>query len=254
MIPEETRFEAAFKIFETQVAETTQFWFAAASMNEVAKLNPDTLATLNRTPTFWVTVRVGLEYQAIITAGKIFGNRRSNPHNIDSLFEVLRQCCSVIFSADALAARKRRGSANADEWLPGYMRRVYVPAVSDVGALYRLTKPHRRVYEAQWADVRNLHVAHTEVVDQTARGEMFQRTKIADFENLIGFLNQLRDAIWKLYYNGAKPEIDPTTHSVAALVAKDMDHLQNSRNDEHIVAETRKCMAILTKGAVPTVV
>ena len=41
------KFQRVLKIFETQVTETTQFWFAAATMNEVAKRNPDTLSALN---------------------------------------------------------------------------------------------------------------------------------------------------------------------------------------------------------------
>ena len=58
-------FEEARKIFETQVAETTQFWFAAATMNEVARRDTDTLSALNLTPSFWITARVAMQYQAI---------------------------------------------------------------------------------------------------------------------------------------------------------------------------------------------
>lgn len=249
MTSEEMRFKAAFKVFETQVAEATQFWFAASAMNETAKVNPDTLKALNKTPTFWITVRVGLEYQGIIAAGKIFGNRSANPHNIDSFFEVLRECCGEVFSAEALEARKRQGSANADEWLPDYMKKVYVPTAEDIGALYKVSKQHRKVYEAQWAAIRNRHVAHTEMVDPEARWEMFQKTRIPDFENLIGFLNRLYDAVWHLYYNGTKPVIDTATHSVEALVAKNLQELRESKNDERIVADTRRCMALLTQGA-----
>ena len=74
----EEKFAAAFETLETQIAETTQFWFAASAINEIAKSNHDTLMALNKTPTFWITVRVGLEYQGIISAGKIFGSRKAN--------------------------------------------------------------------------------------------------------------------------------------------------------------------------------
>jgi hypothetical protein len=117
MTAEEKRFTEAFKTFETQVAETTQFWLAASTMNEVAKRDPGTLEALNKAPTFWITVRVALEYQAIISAGKIFGNRKANPHNIDSFFQVLRESYAVVFAPAALEARKQQGSANAAEWL-----------------------------------------------------------------------------------------------------------------------------------------
>jgi hypothetical protein len=104
------KFQRALKIFETQVAETTQFWFGAATMNEVAKRNPDTLSALKLTPSFWITARDAMEYQAILTAAKIFGPRKTNPHNIDYLFQVLRETRAGLFSKDMLEARKRHGS------------------------------------------------------------------------------------------------------------------------------------------------
>ena len=250
----EERFAEAFKTLETQIAETTQFWFVASAINEIAKGNPDTLRALNKTPTFWITVRAGLTYQAIISAGKIFGSRKANPHNIDSFFQVLRECHAAVFAPAALEARKRRGSANAEEWLPDYMRWIHVPTIEDVNRLHTLMRPHRATYETQLKQIRNQHVAHTDVVDPNARWEMFQKTRIADFENLISFLNQLRDEIWQLYHNGRRPELDPATHTVEALVAKNILELRDNRNDEHIVAETRRCMTLLTQGLTNTAV
>ena len=250
----EEKFAAAFETLETQIAETTQFWFAASAINEIAKSNHDTLMALNKTPTFWITVRVGLEYQGIISAGKIFGSRKANPHNIDSFLDVLRECHAEVFAPAALEARKRQGSANAEEWLPDYMKRIHVPTIKDVHRLHELMKPHRKTYENQWAKIRNKHVAHTDDVDPDARWEMFQKTHIPDFENLISFLNQLKNAIRNLYHNGRRPELDPATHSVEALVAKNILELCESRTDEYIVAETRRCMTLLTQGLANTAV
>ena len=251
----EEKFAAAFKTLETQIAETTQFWFAASAINEIAKSNHDTLRALNKTPTFWITVWVGLEYQGIVSAGKIFGNRKANPHNIDSFFQVLQECHDEgLFAPAALEARKRQGSANAEEWLPDYMKQIYVPTIQDVHRLRKLMKPHRKTYETQWAQIRNKHVAHTDVVDPDALWELFQKTHIPDFENLIIFLNQLKNAIRNLYHNGIRPELDPATHSVEALVAKNILELCESRTDEYIVAETRRCMTLLTQGLANTAV
>ena len=134
------------------------------------------------------------------------------------------------------------------------MRRNHVPTIEDVNRLHALMQPHRTTYETQWAQIRNQHLAHTEVVDPHERWEMFQKTRIADFENSISFLNQLNNAIRDLYHNGRRPEIDPATHSVEALVAKNILELRESRNDEYIVAETRRCMTLLTQGLVNTAV
>src|SRR5947207_6362049 len=164
-LPASRQFEEALAIFGTQVAETTQFWFAAATMNEVARRDTDTLSALNLTPSFWITARVAMEYQAILTAAKIFGPRKTNPHNIDYLFQVVRETRPSVFSKDAREARKREGSANADEWIGDYMKGVYVPTARDVNRLHELSKRHRKTYETQYADVRNLHVAHNVLVD-----------------------------------------------------------------------------------------
>ena len=220
-------------------------------MNEVAKRNIDTLNALNLTPSFWVTARVAMEYQAILTAAKIFGPRKTNPHNIDYLFQVVRETRAAVFSKDALEARKRHGSANAVEWIGDYMKGVYVPTAQarDVNRLHELSKRHRRTYETQYADVRNLHVAHNVLVDANERLAMFQKTRIRDFEKLIVFLNQLHDVLWNMYYNGNRPKLRPMPYSVRSLVAKKMKDLRANPNHEHIVAETRMCMSLITQAA-----
>jgi AbiU2 len=251
IIAADQRFAEALKIFETQVAETTQFWFAAATMNEVARHDTATLNALNLTPSFWITARVAMEYQAILTAAKIFGPRKTNPHNIDYLFQVVRETRAAAFSKDALEARKREGSANAVEWIGDYMKGVYVPTARDVNRLHELSKRHRKTYETQYADVRNLHVAHNVLVDANARWAMFQKTRIRDFEKLIVFLNQLHKVLWEVYYNGQRPALRPMPCSVRSLAAKKLKELRDGPTHEHIVAdaETRMCMSLITRAA-----
>lgn len=84
---------------------------------------------------------MAMEYQSLVAVGKIFGPRKTNPNNIDSLIQVLRENRSAVFSKDALAARKRRMSDNADEWLADDMKGV--PTARDVNRLHELTKRHR---------------------------------------------------------------------------------------------------------------
>ena len=79
-----------------------------------------------------------------------------------------------------------------------------------------------------------------------------QKTRIADMEQLLGFLNQLHDVLWDMYYNGAPPVIDrPEECSVKALVAAKLEDLRRSRTQNFIVAETRKCLQLFTKAVVP---
>jgi hypothetical protein len=174
------KFQRALKIFEAQVAETTQFWFAAATMNEVAKRNPDTLSALNLTPSFWITARVAMEYQAILTAAKIFGaaEDESAQHRLP-LPSASRNSRRAVFEGHA---RSQKAPRLAE--CRRMDRRLHQTCACADNArrepASRAFEGHRRTYETQYADVRNLHVAHSVLVDASARWAMFQKTRIRD--------------------------------------------------------------------------
>lgn len=44
-------------------------------------------------------------------------------------------------------------------------------------------------------------------------------------------------------------ELRPMPHSVRSLVPRNIKHLRETLNDEHIVAETRMCMSLITRAA-----
>jgi hypothetical protein len=104
------KFEHALKTLEWQIAEATHFWFAAAAMNEVARTNPQTEAAINLTPAFWITARLALEQQAIVTVGKIFGPGEATTKNMSSFIRVLHESRQPVFSKGALAALTRSGT------------------------------------------------------------------------------------------------------------------------------------------------
>jgi hypothetical protein len=126
---------------------------------------------------------------------------------------------------------------------------VYVPTARDVNRLHELSKRHRKTYERQYADVRNLHVAHNVLVDANARWAMFQKTRTRDFEKLTVFLNQLHKVLWEMYLNGQRPALRPMPYSVRSLAAKKLKDLRDDLTNKHIVAETRMCVSLITRAA-----
>jgi hypothetical protein len=103
------------------------------------------LSALNLTPSFWVTARVAMEYQSILTVGKIFGPRKPNPNNIDSL------------------------SDHSDEWLADYMKGVHVPTPRDLNPfLRRLSRVQR---------ARPRRICHCARPTETA-GHMWHRKRV----------------------------------------------------------------------------
>lgn len=228
----------ALDTFDRQVGEVTQFWFVAATINEVARTNRRVFRAFQSSALFWLTVRAGLQYQAIIALGRIFGQRGTNSFNIDSLRDAMflnRQ----IFSRTAFAARGKN---------PELVARVHEPTVQDFRRLSEMIKKYRKIYEGQFRPIRDSHVAHTVVVDATQLSSLFSRTRLRDFQRSLSFLNGLHDALWHMYHNGLKPTVRLRRWSVKALVREPLRNLSRTSIQEDTVRQTRQCLALLVGG------
>jgi hypothetical protein len=236
-------FLEALTTFETQVVEATKFWFAASAMNECAKLNPDTLKAINLTAGFWLTVKLALEQQAILAVGKIFGAGERTTKNMNSFLRVLEKSRLTVFSKEALAERETRMPRGVE------VDRAHVPTTEDIRRLGRLVRRHRRTYETQFKQIRDEHIAHTEIIDPAAQWAMFQKTRIKDLEKLIAFLNQFQVAVRGMYEQGRAAKLRPMRWSVRSLAKRKLKDLSQNVSQEDIVAEAKICMALLTHGA-----
>ena len=244
----EQKFEDILATLSEHIAQASQFWFAGSTINESSK-QPKVVNAIQLTPGFWVCARRALEDQAIVAVGKIFGHRGANPTNLDRFFEVLRSSRSTVFSKAALAARKRRMASLSDKHFADFMRSARAITEQDINRLHTISKRHRRTYETQFAAIRNRHIAHFDLMTAAERNEMFAKTHIPDLEKLIAFLNQFREAVRGMYYDGRKPVLRRMRWSVRSLVAKKVRELSRIPDHEFAVVETRKAMFLFTEGA-----
>jgi hypothetical protein len=233
------KFLEALSIFERQVAEATQYWFAAATINEVSKNDRKVFRAFQATPLFWLTVRGGLEHQAIIALARIFGQRAANPINIDSLRQLIYESRATVFSKAAFAARGKPKELvdRAHELTPADFRRMST-----------LVKKYRKFYEEQFAPIRNRYIAHSDEVTAADLSGMFAKTRIRDFERMLEFLNRFHDALWHLYYNGMRPTFRVHRSSVRALVRDRVDQLGRAAIPEDIVRQTRTALGLVALG------
>jgi len=239
-------YEKALRIFEKQVHEATQIWYASRTMDEIGLRSKETLEALNATPLFWITVRTGLAQYALVALGRIFDPSRGSPKNIDTILRLSYENREHVFSKVALATRKRAGSKNTDDWLDAFMERASAPAVADFKRLSRLVKKYRKVYETQYQDIRNKTLAHTEVVDDVELAALYAKTNIRDLERLLVFLNRFHSALWEMFYNGRRPRLRPMRFSTRSLARKKLADLRRHAVHEDIVSQTRECLAIFT--------
>lgn len=234
----EQTFDQALRIFDKQVSEATDFWYTAKTLKHATRSsNHRTSAAMHRTPMFWNTVTHALQSTAIVAVGRVFDNSRGGKkQTIDTLFHFAREHRAVLFSKAALEARKRRHSANVDDWITGYLAHAYVPTEEDFNQLHALVKPHRKTYETQFALIRHKYLAHTAITDQDALDALAAKTSGVDLERLLAFLDQVHSALRDLYDNGRAPRLRPGPYLPA-------------RSARLACAEARRCLRLVTAAA-----
>jgi hypothetical protein len=247
MTPAEQAFNDVLSVLSEHIAQASQFWYAGSSINELSK-QPNVVQAMHGAAGFWICARRALEDQAIVSVGKIFGHRGANPTNIDRFFEVLRASRTSVFSKNAIEDRKRRDTQLTDEQIKRFMKSARALRASDVNRLHTVSKRHRRIYENQFAAIRNRHIAHFDFMTAAERNAMSARTHIPDLEKLLVFLNQFRDAIRASYYDGRAPVLRRMRWSVRSLVASDLSELSRTPDHEFAVIETRKAMDFYLAG------
>lgn len=185
-----------------------------------------------------------LQFASIVALGRIFDQK--SRYNVDRVLGLAQQN-KHLFSKEALAARKRKGSSTADEWLPDYLARVRPPTDKDFRRLRQLIKKHRATYEAQVRDIRHRHYAHTEVIDQGEVAAMFEKARYTDVERVVGFLNQLHEALWQVFHNGRPLRLRPAPRSSKRIARRRFDDRRTATTPEAMVKDTRRLLRMITE-------
>ena len=217
MIQPEDVFANELEVFRTEAESGIQFFYSYLAVHAVAREHKEVLLLLNRAPLFWNTALGALQTSTFIALGRVFDQQ--SKHNVDRLLKIAQANMSI-FSKEALAGRKHRGSTNADEWLEEYLSGVYVPNANDFRRLRRNVAQRRRVYESNYRALRRQIFAHKEVSAKKDVQELLDKTNVRELQQLLIFLGQLHEALWQLYHNGRKPTLRPARYSVKRIREK----------------------------------
>jgi hypothetical protein len=128
------------------------------------------------------------------------------------------------------------------------MEHASAPAVADFKRLSSLVKKYRKIYEAQFEEIRNKTLAHTEVVDDGELAALYAKTNIRDLERLLIFLNKFHKALWELFFNGRRPRLRPMRFSSRTLTARRLADLRTDVVHEDIVFQTRESLSLFTEA------
>jgi hypothetical protein len=209
----EKAFERELELFRKECEGAAQFFFGYLAIHEVAKRREAVLRLLNRNAMFWNTATGAMQTAALIAVGRVFD--QASPHNIDRLLK-LGQDSPSIFSRFSLGRRKQAGASEAPWWLDDYLERAYVPGPSDFRRLRIHVKKRRRIYEANYRDLRHKVYAHRVVADESEVEPIVAKTSIRELERLLLFLLRFYESMWNLFMNGSKPTLRRLRYSVNA--------------------------------------
>ncbi len=237
MTSPEARFERELEIFRTEVEAATQFFYVYLTVHAVAADDEPVCRLLKAAPLFWNTNLAALQTAAFIALGRVFD--QNSTHNLDRLLRIAQDNPSI-FAKATIGARKQGGNPNPPTWLAERLRDMYVPTPADFRRLRAHVRKHRKVYEANYRDLRHKLFAHREVSLRADIEALFAKTNIRELQKMLAFLGSLYEALWQLFSNGRKPVLRPRRYSVRHMRHSPSPPWRTSAVQERIVHEAER--------------
>jgi hypothetical protein len=211
----DARFERELEIFRTEAEQCAQFLFSFLAVHDVAHRKKPVHKLLNRAPLFWNTCLGALQASAFIALGRVFDS--DSPHNVNQLLRLAQKNRTQLFSKSALGLRKQALSANAHEWLDEFLKTAHEPTVDDFRRIRKRVARWRRIYEANYRDVRHQYFAHKQAAEEHEVNPLFSKGSNRELQQLIAFLGSLYGALWELHFNGRKLVLRPARYSLREI-------------------------------------
>ena len=164
------------------------------------------LTGLNKTPLSWITIRHSLQTTFFITLGRIFDIDR-DAFSADVL---LKTCIKEldIFSYDNLRKRKIEGQQGTEpEWLDKFMASTNQPTEKDFLRLKDELSRKRKVFQKVYQPIRHKVIAHTDMKYMEREDELLDKTNIGELEEILWFLNDLKQLLFDIYENGREAKL-----------------------------------------------
>lgn len=170
---------------------------------------------------FWMDYKQSSIVFCVITLGKIF-DKNSKSHRIERLIKEASQ--SGLFTNKKLKERKIKGSDNAHEWIDNYMVNAQELSSNDFTNISKYAASTREQWE-NVKDLRNKIYAHQDVMDETKKSAIYEKSKYSVFEEIIGRLLTLEHIFFDAFYNGKAPDFSYKDSMIRDAVVKDVQSL-----------------------------
>jgi hypothetical protein len=206
-------FERELEILRTEAEEAAQHLYAYLAIHATAAQHSEVANLLNTAALFWNTTLRALQTSAFIALGRAFDNDKDS-HGVARLLR-LAVDNPQIFTLDALAVRKQGNNPTRPD-----LSSAYAPVPADFEWLQQKIDEHKAIYDEKIKPLRNKIFAHKDIQSNAKIHELFARTNIREWQTVTLFLQSIYNALWQLYFNGMKLNLQEHSPSVEDMLSK----------------------------------
>lgn len=192
-----------YKEFRNEVGTAIASFFLWKKIEEIAT-DKKKLARLNNTPLSWSIIRHSLSVTTLITMHRIFETDEECISADDLLKTYLLDIS--IFSTEQLRARKDPNNENP-EWLEEYIDYAYEPTELDFHILRGELSKRRKIFNEIYRPIRSKLIAHKVKAFVDISQELHAKGSMSEIEEILEFVNAIKEALFDLYMNGRKPDL-----------------------------------------------
>jgi len=203
MLSSEEKFLKELNIFRNEVMLASKFLYTELAIRNIASKNKKVLSALNYSPTFWNIILSALQNSTFVTLGRIFDNNGKN--SINKLLKFV-QDNRDIFTKESFKNRWIENSdrSKIDQWLPEYLKKVYIPTPNDLLEFGKFIDKQKRIYKKFYRPIRD-QFSHRVLNTNEDVKVLFNKIQVNELEKFCTRLDGIYEALWQLYHNGRGP-------------------------------------------------
>lgn len=249
MTPGEKQFLDELNIYRNEVNSALKFLYTELAIHGIASKNKKILSALNSSPTFWNTILNALQHSTFITLGRIF-DPDPEKHTIHKLLKIVENNKNL-FTKESFKERwlKNDDKVKINDWLPQYLKTVYVPTVGDFREFKKFIAIQKKTYVELFGPIR--HQFGHKIYDNNEDVEaLFDKIQVKDLEKFCIRLEGIHEALWQLYHNGRGPML-PIRHgrySTKNILKKKYKQYHSMPANAQFIGEVTIVLNLLKEG------
>lgn len=210
--------------YRNEVNITASSYYAWKNIRQAAASSKDYVRALNANSWVWNIALHSLQVTFFVALGRIFDNDKKSL-TADTFLKKCKANISEFTKAELEARRLAQSGGERPDYLTDYIAGAYEASTSDFDALRTKVKTYHTIYEAKYQPIRHKFMAHKDYASINLKDSLFANTSDEEIENVIRFLDGVREFVFQLHQNGRLIDVDQHNQDLESHFAKDANDL-----------------------------